>query len=164
MEVKIESLVPDDANFNKGTEKGGKMISKSLEEFGAGRSIVLDKNGRIIAGNKTVENAIKAGIKDVLIVESTGDKLIAVKRTDVNLESKKGRELALADNATSQENILFDYDLILSKFKEHGIDNDWISLDLKKYEPKTDPTDSDTEVEELECMCPECLHEFNILK
>jgi hypothetical protein len=30
------------------------MIENSLRNFGGGRSIVLDKHGNIIAGNKTV--------------------------------------------------------------------------------------------------------------
>ena len=32
------------------------MIENSLREYGAGRSILLDKHGRIIAGNKTAKN------------------------------------------------------------------------------------------------------------
>jgi hypothetical protein len=54
---KIGSLVPDARNANKGTERGQQMIENPLHNFGAGRSILLDKHGAIIAGNKTVENA-----------------------------------------------------------------------------------------------------------
>ena len=39
---KIEDLIPDDLNFNKGTEFGQSIIEKSLRSFGAGRSILLD--------------------------------------------------------------------------------------------------------------------------
>ena len=53
--TKIEDLIPDDLNFNKGTQFGQSMIEKSLRTFGAGRSILLDKNNKIIAGNKTTE-------------------------------------------------------------------------------------------------------------
>ena len=42
--TKIEDLIPDDLNFNKGTQFGQSMIEKSLRTFGAGRSILLDKN------------------------------------------------------------------------------------------------------------------------
>lgn len=51
--VDIRDIIPDDHNFNKGTEKGREMIEKSFRELGAGRSILLDKNNRIIAGNKS---------------------------------------------------------------------------------------------------------------
>ena len=70
---KLHDLIQDDRNLNKGTERGQQLIEKSLREFGAGRSILLDKNNRIIAGNKTQEAAIKAGIKKVRVIETTGD-------------------------------------------------------------------------------------------
>jgi len=39
-------------NANRGTERGTSALESSLELYGAGRSILLDKNGIIIAGNK----------------------------------------------------------------------------------------------------------------
>ncbi len=57
VETKIDELIPDGKNANKGTEYGQSLIEKSLRKFGAGRSILIDKNNKIIAGNKTVENA-----------------------------------------------------------------------------------------------------------
>lgn len=109
---KIDELIPDDINANKGTEYGGHLIEKSLRELGAGRSILLDKNNRIIAGNKTIENAANIGLENVIIVETTGDQIVAVKRTDIDLDSQKGRELALADNATSKANLEWDEEAI----------------------------------------------------
>lgn len=98
--IKITDLVPDDKNLNKGTERGKELIETSVGRFGAGRSVLIDKNNRIIAGNKTQEAAIAKGIKDVIIVETDGTQLVAVKRNDVDLDSREGREMALADNAT----------------------------------------------------------------
>ncbi len=48
------------------------------------------------------------GFEDVLVVETDGKTLVAVKRTDIDLDSKAGRELALADNATSKANLEWD--------------------------------------------------------
>jgi hypothetical protein len=107
-ELDISELVPDDLNLNKGTPEGEALMEKSLHEFGAGRSILLDKNNRIIAGNKTAEASTSAGIQKVIIIETAGDELVAVKRTDIDLDSQKGRELALADNATSFANLAWD--------------------------------------------------------
>ena len=70
--AKLSDLIPDDKNFNKGTEFGQHLIEKSLRENGAGRSILLDKNNRIIAGNKTTENAANIDMDDVIIVETDG--------------------------------------------------------------------------------------------
>lgn len=108
----IQELIPDDLNFNKGTAEGERMIDYSLATFGCGRSVVLDKNNRIIAGNKTAAGAINAGIKKVRVVDVTGDKLVAVRRTDVDLDTKKGREFALADNVTANVNFNIDMEKV----------------------------------------------------
>ena len=112
IETNIESLVPDNKNFNKGTEYGDRLMDESLRRFGLGRSILIDKNNRIIAGNKTAEKAADIGFTDVVVVEVDGNQLVAVKRKDIDLDSAKGRELALADNATGKANLAWDEDLI----------------------------------------------------
>ena len=106
--IDINQLAQDQHNFNKGTKAGAKMMKRSLEQLGAGRSILIDKDGNIIAGNKTQQAAIEAGIKKVRVVESDGTEFVAVKRTDVALDSKQGRELALLDNLTTQINLEWD--------------------------------------------------------
>lgn len=107
-ESTVEDLIPDNLNANKGSEFGQTLIENSLRQFGAGRSILIDKNNRIIAGNKTIENAASIGLEKVLIIETTGDQIVAVKRTDIDLDSKIGREMAIADNATAKANIEWD--------------------------------------------------------
>ena len=61
--IDIQTLMQDDHNFNKGTDAGRQLMEKSFKELGAGRSILVDKDGRIIAGNKSQQAAIAAGIK-----------------------------------------------------------------------------------------------------
>ena len=70
------------------------------------------ENNKIIAGNKTIENASAIGLDDILIIETDGTKIIAVKRIDIDLDTKKGREMALADNATAKANIEWDIEAI----------------------------------------------------
>jgi sporulation protein YlmC with PRC-barrel domain len=130
--TKLKDLIPDNLNFNKGTEYGNSLIEKSLRKFGAGRSILIDKNNRIIAGNKTIENAAAIGLEDLQIVESDGTKIIAVKRTDIDLDSKAGRELALADNATAKANIDWDIETTFEVANEFGFDlGEWGVNDYK---------------------------------
>jgi hypothetical protein len=125
-EAKIDILIPDDLNANKGNEYGHSLIENSLRQFGAGRSILLDKNNRIIAGNKTIENAVSIGLDNILIIETTGDQIVAVKRTDIDLNSKIGREMAIADNATAKANIEWDVENIEMLAKDFEIDMaDW---------------------------------------
>ena len=137
--AKITDLVFDDKNFNKGTQYGKSLMEKSLSKFGAGRSILIDKNNRIIAGNKTTENFAELGLENVQIVETDGKTLIAVRRTDIDLDSPEGREFALADNQTAKTNIDFDFDILNSELEdsvieEWGIDFplDEISLDSEE--------------------------------
>ena len=136
-ETDINSLQQDDKNYNKGTKKGRKLIDKSIRKFGAGRSILLDKNNRIIAGNKTQELAKEAGIKKVIVIDSNPDELIAVRRRDIDLDSEEGREMALADNATSAANLDWDDEALSRAQEEIGLQvEDWgISIG-----PKIDDT------------------------
>ena len=110
--IKISDLTFDDKNFNKHTEFGMSLLEKSLRNNGAGRSILIDKNNRIIGGNGVVEVAGQIGLDDVQIVESDGTKIIAVKRTDIDLDSKQGREMALADNATAAADLAWDVEML----------------------------------------------------
>lgn len=116
--IKITDLVQDNKNFNKGTDIGASILEKSIEKFGAGRSVLIDKNNRLIAGNKSTQKMIESGIKDLVIVESDGSKLIAVKRTDIDLDTPEGREMALADNASARANIVFDLDVVEAELGE----------------------------------------------
>lgn len=59
---KVSDLTPDGRNANKGSARGNALIERSLRKYGAGRSILLDRNGAIIAGNKTAENWSAAGM------------------------------------------------------------------------------------------------------
>ena len=140
IETSIDSLVPDDKNFNKGTEYGDHLIDESLRKFGLGRSILVDKNNRIIAGNKTAEKAADLGFDNVVVVETDGKTLVAVKRNDIDLDSSEGRELALADNATGKANLCFDTDLIMQEAEALDFDpEDWgISMEEPEEETPED--------------------------
>ena len=120
-EAKLSDLVFDDKNFNRHTEYGMSLIEKSIRNNGAGRSILIDKNNRIIAGNGVTEIAGQIGLDDVQIVETDGTKIIAVKRTDIDLDSKQGREMALADNATASVDLAWDEEQIQFAEEEFGM-------------------------------------------
>lgn len=99
--VKIADLKFDSENARVRTAKGEAMIQESLRQVGAARSIVIDENGIILAGNGTVEAAGQIGIDNVVIVEASGDEIIAVRRKGLTDEQKK--KLAYYDNRTGDE-------------------------------------------------------------
>lgn len=131
--MNINELKPDGRNYNKGTDKGGKLVKRSLKELGAGRSVLVDKDGNIIAGNKTVEAAKALGYDNVLIVPTDGKTLVAVQRTDVALDSEQGRALALADNATSAAGLAWDFEAIALDWEPEMLEG-W-GIDTFEIEP-----------------------------
>ena len=77
----INDLQNDHKNARKRTDRSSKLIKESLQKFGAARSIVIDENNRILAGNGTIAGAKAAGIKNLKVIETDGNEIIAVKRT-----------------------------------------------------------------------------------
>ena len=130
----IKELKYDKKNFNKHTEFGMGLLEKSLSKFGAGRSVLVDKDNNIIAGNGIVEAASSMGITKTRVIETTGDELVVVKRKDVELDSEVGREMALADNATASVDLDWDKDLLRESFDEDELLGYGIDLGEEKEE------------------------------
>lgn len=78
------------------------MIRESLESCGAGRSVLIDSEGELIAGNGVFEQAQALGIP-TRIIETDGSELVVVKRTDLSTDDMKRKRLAAADNAISDK-------------------------------------------------------------
>lgn len=117
----------DPNNYRIHTDKNKRIIRKSLEDCGAGRSVLVDKDNILIAGNGVYEQAQKMGLK-VRVIESDGSELVVVKRTDLSPEDEKRKLLALADNHASDTS-MFDIDLVIDDFTDELL-KDWeFSLD-----------------------------------
>lgn len=128
----MPDLTPDSRNANKGTERGLGMLEHSLRNLGAGRSILVDKEGRVIAGNKTLERATDLGIP-VEIIQTDGKRLIAVQRTDLDLDTDpKARELAYADNRIAEVDLDWDIEQMKADI-EAGVDlgEFWLEDELR---------------------------------
>jgi hypothetical protein len=122
--MKLSDLKQDSKNANKGTPRGRKVLASSLEQYGAGRSVLIDRDGNLIAGNKTAQQAANAGIEDVIVVQTDGTQLVAVQRTDLSMDDPKALGLAVADNRSSEVGLQWDADVL----KELSVD-----LDLQPY-------------------------------
>lgn len=99
--------------FNKYYEQGLNLLRRSIKYLGLGRSILVDKNNVIISGNAVYETAKKQGVKKVICIETTGDTLVVVKRTDIDADSKTGLELQLVDNLSTEQNLNWDTDWVI---------------------------------------------------
>ncbi len=154
-QLKINDLIPDAENFNTGNEFGEALIEKSFSKFGAGRSILIDKNNRVIAGNKSLQKFVEGGGLNVVTVETTGNDIVAVKRTDIDLNTKRGREMALADNATAKANISWDAE----KLAKWDVPTDEWGVYLETA-PEFKEYDESVENEVQFIECPQCKHSF----
>lgn len=135
MEIKF-----DKRNYRKHSDGNKRKIKKSLQECGAGRSVLIDADDTLIAGNGVFEQAQAMGIP-TRVIETDGTELVVVKRTDLRTDDDKRKLLAMADNATS-DNVEWEDDLLTDDF---GLDvlDDWdidIELPVDEY-----PEDLDAE-------------------
>lgn len=132
----LSELIPDNHNFNRHTEYGMQCLEKSIRSNKFGRSILVDKYNRVIAGNGVVETAAAIGETHVKFVETTGDELVVVKRTDLSLDSKEGREMALADNSVSAVDLDWNDEEIAKAIED-------FEIDAEKYGHKLDVPQED---------------------
>lgn len=160
----IGELIPDPKNARKHNPRNIGMIVDSLHEVGAARSIVIDEDGRILAGNGTVEAAAEAGIERVVTVDADGETIVAVRRTGLTEAQKK--RLALYDNRS--------FDLaewnpdILQEFASEGLElgDLWYESELAELlnqVPEFDAVGIEEQGrldEKAKAKCPECGHEF----
>lgn len=118
----MEQITFDKRNYRKHSDENKRVIKKSLEELGAGRSVLIDKNNTLIAGNGVFEQAQALGIP-VRVIETDGTELVAVKRTDIAAGDEKRKKLAMADNVASDLSE-FDDDLLHEDFSMEEL-SDW---------------------------------------
>lgn len=96
----LADLKPDPRNARRRTPRNLGTIVDALHEVGAARSIVIDEQGVILAGNATVEAAGEAGIERVRVIDADGEEIIAVRRTGLTAAQKQ--KLALYDNRAAE--------------------------------------------------------------
>ncbi len=84
-EKPMSELKFDQRNYRIHNDKNKRVIRKSLEDCGAGRSVLVDKDNVLIAGNGVYELAFELGLK-VRFVKLNGEELLVVKRTVLSFE------------------------------------------------------------------------------
>jgi site-specific DNA-methyltransferase (adenine-specific) len=98
--VSIDELVPDPNNVRVHPERSNEALAKSMSAFGAARSVVVDGNGVVRAGNGSLAAARAAGMTEAVIVETDGKQLVVVKRPDWS--DAEAIAYAIADNRTAE--------------------------------------------------------------
>ena len=160
----LTALTPDECNVNAGTERGRAMVEESLRRYGAGRSILVDRNGHIIAGNTTHEAAIDIGLRDALIVKTDGTKLVVVQRTDLDLDDPTAQALAIADNRSSEVGLRWDPQQLQRLAADDAVDLSALFSAVELADllgasvpvPKFEPTEAEHQLDVLAPHCKTC--------
>jgi len=152
-EMKLSDLQQDSRNANKGSARGQQMIETSLQKYGAGRSIVLSKEGVILCGNHTAEAAATVGLdENVVVVQTTGDQLVAVQRMDLSADDPRARELAYADNRSGQVSLNFSAEMLQEDFHSGELDLTpfFTEAEIEKFSNEDHEDDEEWEQDEVQ--------------
>ena len=111
--MELRDIKFDTRNYRKHSDKNKALIRKSIEETGFGRSVVIDSENELIAGNGVVSQLPKD--TKIKVIETDGSELVVVKRVDLKTNDQKRKELARNDNATSDK-VEWDNDTLVADF------------------------------------------------
>ena len=99
-----DDIKQDPNNARNHGDRNKEIIRESLRDLGTGRSVVVDADGVLIAGNGVFEQAESLGIPH-RIIESDGSELIVIKRTDLSTDDDKRIALAIAHKRSGDPEI-----------------------------------------------------------
>lgn len=161
--VHIKELKPDERNLRSHNPRNIGMIADAMQEVGAARSIVIDEDGTILAGNGAVEAAGQAGITKVKVVDADGETIVAVRRKGLTARQKK--RLAAFDNRTA-ELATWDTDDVQKILAEDAkaLEGMFGEDELKTLLNQVDaPNEFPTADENLETehVCPKCGYKWS---
>lgn len=99
---KLADYRPHKHNPNRHTERGLQIVEDSVNYNGAGRSGLAAADGTLLAGNGTWEAMERAGIREVIEVETDGHQWVIVKRADLTPDDARAKALMVSDNRSSE--------------------------------------------------------------
>ena len=142
-------LIQDEHNYRKHSDTNKARIKKSIDEAGLGRSVVIDADGVLVAGNGVQQVVDKD--TPVRVVETDGTELVVVKRTDLHTGDPRRKTLALADNATADD-VEWDFEAIADDWTEDeagewGVEWPEDEEEIEQKEAQEDDFDHDKPVE-----------------
>lgn len=105
----------DPRNARRHPDDNKSQIRRSLEDVGPFRSIGVDGDNVVRAGNGVFEQATELGLK-VRVIDAKPDELIAVRRKD--LKGTRAVKAALYDNSTGESSEWDEENLALIKAEE----------------------------------------------
>lgn len=142
--MELKDLKQDKRNYRKHDDRNLSLIRKSVDELGYGRSIVIDSENEIIAGNGLVSSISKD--TKIKVIETDGNELVVVKRTDLKTDDEKRKKLAVMDNSTSDSSS-FDMELLSMDFSTTELSD--MGIDIQDVNTETEKTELRDELNDL---------------
>jgi len=137
---KVKDLLQDPENSRKHDERNLQAIRESLEAFGQQKPIVIDQEGKVVAGNGTLEAARQLGWEEIQAVVTL-------------LEGPKQTAFAIADNRTAELAAWDDVQLaqsLVALENDDNIDAAITGFDPKEIDKMVEAMAGETEVNEDE--------------
>lgn len=121
--VELTDLRPDDRNARKHDERNITAVMQSLARFGQQKPIVVSADGKVIAGNATLEAARRLKWTHLTVVRTT-------------LEPMEAMAYAIADNRTAELAEWDDKELQkqLEEMAQSGLDPSFLDFDAEQIE------------------------------
>jgi len=159
------AITPGHNNANRGTLRGHRVIARSLQARGAGRSGLAAKDGSLIAGNQTYQEVAALGIP-IREVHTVGDEWVVVVRDDLEPDSEAAVLLGLEDNRATQVGLDFDPALLAALSKTMDLTPLWEPEELRALQAQQQaiaPTDFQEADESIETQyqCPKCQYAWS---
>ncbi len=150
----ISDLKPDERNARKHNSRNIGMIAESLQKYGPARSISIDENNTILAGNGVVEASMQIGIEHVRVYDRetgnlepaplNGAQYIFATRLS-NLTDKEKTLYAVADNRTA-ELAEWNVDVLAGLNEDGDLEQFWFPQELAQVlAANDDPFDPNAE-------------------
>lgn len=147
--MQIKDLKQDRRNYRKHNQRNLDLIKKSVTEVGLGRSVVIDNENEIVCGNGLVSTLDKN--TPIKVVETDGSELVVVKRTDLQTDDAKRKQLAVMDNSTSDSSE-FDFELLQEDFDTEELEDWGLDVDFAIEEEEKEVIEDEVP-EEVETKC-----------
>ena len=139
-------LDPHNARIHDAENK--KLVKKSFDELGAGRSGLADAENKMIAGNLSYETAKAKGMP-IKVIETDGSEYIVLKRTDLAYNDPKRKALAIVDNSATDKSSFKDEVFEMEVFED---------VDLEEWGLERPEEETQLEAKEDDYQIPDVIH------
>lgn len=124
---RLSDFLPARLNPNAGNENSVPLIVDSIHNNGAGRPMLADKDGEMIAGSHSLQAFIDAGYEEAIVISGDGQRPVIFIRDDIDIESPQGRSLQVGDNHIGLKSYTPDDELLGAILADIAADDEkWV--------------------------------------